>query len=288
MMTKILNTADKSSIKLIRMNGAGNTFVIHDSKDNNIKINKNFINYLLDSKKIKKFDQFVEIDKSENSDAKVTFWNIDGSEAEMCGNALRCISSLIFNKKDIKECHIETVKRNVKCWKNNEKIFVDIGKPILSWNEIPLKENIAMESTLEIDLLSPPCDLPKFSAVNIGNPHAVFFFDDKTPNLLDIGKSIEENEMFPMKVNVSFAEVIDNKNIRLNVWERGAGITQACGSAACATAVASASLGYTKREVNIILPGGNIEINWQNDDHIVMTGPYEFDGEDIVNISDYK
>ncbi len=288
MMTKILNTADKSSIKLIRMNGAGNTFVIHDSKDNNIKINKNFINYLLDSKKIKKFDQFVEIDKSENSDAKVTFWNIDGSEAEMCGNALRCISSLILNKKDIKECHIETVKRNVKCWKNNEKIFVDIGKPILSWNEIPLKENIAMESTLEIDLLSPPCDLPKFSAVNVGNPHAVFFFDDKTPNLLDVGKSIEENEMFPMKVNVSFAEVIDNKNIRLNVWERGAGITQACGSAACATAVASASLGYTKREVNIILPGGNIEINWQNDDHIVMTGPYEFDGEDIVNISDYK
>lgn len=288
MMTKILKTADKSSIKLIRMNGAGNTFVIHDSKDNNIKINKNFINYLLDSKKIKKFDQFVEIDKSENSDAKVTFWNIDGSEAEMCGNALRCISSLILNKKDIKECHIETVKRNVKCWKNNEKIFVDIGKPILSWNEIPLKENIAMESTLEIDLLSPPCDLPKFSAVNVGNPHAVFFFDDKTPNLLDVGKSIEENEMFPMKVNVSFAEVIDNKNIRLNVWERGAGITQACGSAACATAVASASLGYTKREVNIILPGGNIEINWQNDDHIVMTGPYEFDGEDIVNISDYK
>ena len=288
MMTKILNTADKSSIKLIRMNGAGNTFVIHDSKDNNIKINKNFINYLLDSKKIKKFDQFVEIDKSENSDAKVTFWNIDGSEAEMCGNALRCISSLILNKKDIKECHIETVKRNVKCWKNNEKIFVDIGKPILSWNEIPLKENIAMESTLEIDLLSPPCDLPKFSAVNVGNPHAVFFFDDKTPNLLEVGKSIEENETFPMKVNVSFAKVIDNKNIKLNVWERGAGITQACGSAACATAVASASLGYTKREVNIILPGGNIEINWQNDDHIVMTGPYEFDGEDIVNISDYK
>mgnify|MGYP001441564463 FL=1 len=288
MMTKILNTADKSSIKLIRMNGAGNTFVIHDSKDNNIKINKNFINYLLDSKKIKKFDQFVEIDKSENSDAKVTFWNIDGSEAEMCGNALRCISSLILNKKDIKECHIETIKRNVKCWKNNEKIFVDIGKPILSWNEIPLKENITMKSTLEIDLLSPPCDLPKFSAVNVGNPHAVFFFDDKTPNLLEVGKSIEENEMFPMKVNVSFAKVIDNKNIKLNVWERGAGITQACGSAACATAVASASLGYTKREVNIILPGGNIEINWQNDDHIVMTGPYEFDGEDIVNISDYK
>ncbi len=288
MMTNILNTPDKSSIKLIRMNGAGNTFVIHDSTDNNIKINKNFINYLLDSKKIKKFDQFVEIDRSENSDAKVTFWNIDGSEAEMCGNALRCISSLILNKKNIRECHIETIKRNIKCWKKNEKIFVDIGKPILSWNEIPLKENITMASTVEIELLSPPCNLPKFSAVNVGNPHAIFFFDDKMPNLLEVGKSIEENEMFPMKVNVSFAKVIDNKNIKLNVWERGAGITQACGSAACATAVASANLGYTNREVNVILPGGNIEINWQNNDHIVMTGPYEFDGEDIVNISDYK
>ena len=288
MMTEILNTADRGSIKLTRMNGAGNTFIIHDSTDNNIKINKNFIHYLLDSKKIKKFDQFVEINKSENSDAKVTFWNIDGSEAEMCGNALRCISSLILNKKDISECHIETIKRKIKCWKKNEKIFVDIGKPILNWNEIPLKENISMVSTLEIDLLSPPCDLPQFSAVNVGNPHAVFFFDDKVPNLLEVGKLIEENEMFPMKVNVSFAKVIDTKNIKLDVWERGVGITQACGSAACATVVASASLGYTKREVNVILPGGNIEINWQNDDHIVMTGPYEFDGEDIVNISDYK
>ena len=288
MMTEILNTADRGSIKLTRMNGAGNTFIIHDSTDNNIKINKNFIHYLLDSKKIKKFDQFVEINKSENSDAKVTFWNIDGSEAEMCGNALRCISSLILNKKDISECHIETIKRNIKCWKKNEKIFVDIGKPILNWNEIPLKENISMVSTLEIDLLSPPCDLPQFSAVNVGNPHAVFFFDDKAPNLLEVGKLIEENEMFPMKVNVSFAKVIDTKNIKLDVWERGVGITQACGSAACATVVASASLGYTKREVNVILPGGNIEINWQNDDHIVMTGPYEFNGEDIINISDYK
>ena len=288
MMTEILNTADRGSIKLTRMNGAGNTFIIHDSTDNNIKINKNFIHYLLDSKKIKKFDQFVEINKSENSDAKVTFWNIDGSEAEMCGNALRCISSLILNKKDISECHIETIKRNIKCWKKNEKIFVDIGKPILNWNEIPLKENISMVSTLEIDLLSPPCDLPQFSAVNVGNPHAVFFFDDKAPNLLEVGKLIEENEMFPTKINVSFAKVIDAKNIKLDVWERGVGITQACGSAACATVVASASLGYTKREVNVILPGGNIEINWQNDDHIVMTGPYEFDGEDIVNISDYK
>lgn len=287
-MTKILNNKDKIFIKLIRMNGAGNTFVIHDSRENNININKEFISYLLDNKKINKFDQFIEINKSKNTDAKVTFWNIDGSEAEMCGNALRCISSLILNESNTMECHIETIKRNVKCWKNNEKIFVDIGEPILTWNEIPLKKSTGDLSTKKIELINSPYDLPKFSAINVGNPHAVFFFENETPDLQKIGHLIEENDMFPEKINVSFAKIIDEKNIKLDVWERGAGITLACGSAACATVVASVNLGYTGRDVKVLLPGGNIEINWKNDNHIVMTGPYEFDGEDIVNISDYK
>ena len=287
-MTKILNNKDKIFIKLIRMNGAGNTFVIHDSRENNININKEFISYLLDNKKINKFDQFIEINKSKNTDAKVTFWNIDGSEAEMCGNALRCISSLILNESNTMECYIETIKRNVKCWKNNEKIFVDIGEPILTWNEIPLKKSTGDLSTKKIELINSPYDLPKFSAINVGNPHAVFFFENETPDLQKIGHLIEENDMFPEKINVSFAKIIDEKKIKLDVWERGAGITLACGSAACATVVASVNLGYTGRDVKVLLPGGNIEINWKNDNHIVMTGPYEFDGEDIVNISDYK
>ena len=287
-MTKILNNEDKIFIKLIRMNGAGNTFVIHDSRENSININKEFIGYLLDNKKINKFDQFIEINKSKNTDAKVTFWNIDGSQAEMCGNALRCISSLILNESNTMECHIETIKRNVKCWKNNEKIFVDIGEPILTWNEIPLKKSTGDLSTKKIELINSPYDLPKFSAINVGNPHAVFFFENETPDLNKIGHLIEKNEMFPEKINVSFAKIIDEKNIKLDVWERGAGITLACGSAACATVVASVNLGYTGRDVKVLLPGGNIEINWKNDNHIVMTGPYEFDGEDIINISDYK
>ena len=243
---------------------------------------------MLDNKKINKFDQFIEINKSKNTDAKVTFWNIDGSEAEMCGNALRCISSLILNESNTMECHIETIKRNVKCWKNNEKIFVDIGEPILTWNEIPLKKSTGDLSTKKIELINAPYDLPKFSAINVGNPHAVFFFASETPDLHEIGHPIEKNDMFPEKINVSFAKIIDEKNIKLDVWERGAGITLACGSAACATVVASVNLGYTGRDVKVLLPGGNIEINWKNDNHIVMTGPYEFDGEDIVNISDYK
>ena len=278
---------DRNTLKLIKMNGAGNTFVIYDSRDIDFNINKNFITYLLENKKVKRFDQFVKISRSKKSDAKVSFWNIDGSEAEMCGNAIRCITSLLFEEENINECQIETVKRNIKCWKDEEKIFVDIGEPNLAWEQIPLEPSIKSETTKEIELLSPPCKLPKFSAVNVGNPHAVFFFKESSPDLLKVGKLIEENQMFPNKINVSFANVIDNKNIKLDVWERGAGITKACGSAACATVIASVNLGYTERKVNVFLPGGKLEIYWQKDDHIVMTGPYEFDGEDIINISNY-
>ena len=164
-----------------------------------------------------------------------------------------------------------------------------MGKPNFIWTEIPLKGGTKDTSTLMIDLPSPPCALPQFTAVNIGNPHAIFFFDnDILPDLKEIGKEIEENKIFPNKVNVSFAKVIDEENINLKVWERGAGMTQACGSAACATAVAASTLNLTKREVNILLPGGSLEINWKKDNQIVMTGPYEFNSEDIIDISNYK
>ena len=108
------------------------------------------------------------------------------------------------------------------------------------------------------------------------------------PDLKEVGEKIEENKIFPNKANVSFAYIIDEENINLNVWERGAGITRACGSAACATAVAASRLNLTKREVNILLPGGSLEINWKKDNQIVMTGPYEFNSEDIIDISNYK
>jgi diaminopimelate epimerase len=164
-----------------------------------------------------------------------------------------------------------------------------MGKPNFIWTEIPLQGGTKDSSTLMIELPSPPCVLPKFNAVNIGNPHAIFFFNnDILPDLKEVGKKIEENKIFPNKANVSFAYIIDEENINLNVWERGAGITRACGSAACATAVAASRLNLTKREVNILLPGGSLEINWKKDNQIVMTGPYEFNSEDIIDISNYK
>jgi diaminopimelate epimerase len=282
--------ANETIIKFISMNGAGNKFLIHDSRYKRIDMNKDLILYLYNHKDLISFDQFVQINRPErNGDVKVSFWNSDGTVAEMCGNAVRCIAHLIIKETLKKEIKIETITKEIICWENGDNISVNMGVPNFMWDEIPLKGENKNFSTILIDLPDPPCELPKFSAVNVGNPHAVFFFNDNlTPKLSKFGKKIEKNKIFSKGVNVSFAVIVDQENINLSVWERGAGATLACGSAACATAVAAARLNLTKRAVTITLPGGNLEINWKKDDHIVMTGPYEFNGEDIVDISNYK
>jgi diaminopimelate epimerase len=282
--------ANETIIKFISMNGAGNKFLIHDSRYKRIDMNKDLILYLYNHKDLISFDQFVQINRPErNGDVKVSFWNSDGTVAEMCGNAVRCIAHLIIKETLKKEIKIETITKEIICWENGDNISVNMGVPNFMWDEIPLKGENKNFSTILIDLPDPPCELPKFSAVNVGNPHAVFFFnDDLTPKLSKFGKKIEKNKIFSKGVNVSFAVIVDQENINLSVWERGAGATLACGSAACATAVAAARLNLTKRAVTITLPGGNLEINWKKDDHIVMTGPYEFNGEDIIDVSNYK
>ena len=229
------------AIKFISMNGAGNKILIHDSRNQNIEIDEKLIIFLSNNDRLIDFDQFVQICRPDSSaDAKLLFWNADGSKAEMCGNAVRCIAKIIIEEKKKKEIHFETVNKEVICWENNTNISVNMGKPNFIWTEIPLQGGTKDSSTLMIELPSPPCVLPRFNAVNIGNPHAIFFFNnDILPDLKEVGKKIEENKIFPNKANVSFAYIIDEENINLNVWERGAGITQACGSAAFATAVAA-------------------------------------------------
>jgi diaminopimelate epimerase len=289
-MNKDQNIINFKEVKFISMNGAGNKLLIHDSRNQKLSITKELLKFLLDKDELISFDQFIQIlSPDKNGDVKVLFWNADGSEAEMCGNGIRCIAKIIIEEKNKKEIIIETINREVNCWEDNKNIAVDMGRPKFLWTEIPLKDGTDSLSTLSVELPSPPCALPKFTAVNIGNPHAVFFFNSiNMPDLNNFGGSIEKNKIFPNKVNVSFASIIDKENISLNVWERGAGITQACGSAACATAVASSKLNLAKRKVNILLPGGKLEINWKKDDQIVMTGPYEFNSEDILDISNYK
>ena len=175
--------------------------------------------------------------------------------------------------------------KDIKCWRADDKISVNIGEPSLNWSEIPLVNPV--ENTLSIALEPSSLDLPNFSAVNVGNPHAIFFFDTNKPEIKKIGESIENHEMFAEKVNVSFAQLINENHIFIDVWERGTGITKACGSAACATTVAAASLNITGRETKISFAGGDLNISWKDDNNIVMTGPYEIEDKLEIDISDF-
>ena len=156
--------------------------------------------------------------------------------------------------------------------------------PCFEWDDIPLNNEV--DNTLSIRLPSAPCDLPNFSAVNIGNPHAVFFFNEVTPELKKYGYEIENNSIFPERVNVSFADILNRNLVKLDVWERGSGITLACGSAACATVAVGFKLKLLDKEVEVSLPGGILKIVLDENGHIILTGPYEIEKEIKINLSD--
>ena len=272
---------NKSIFKFRKMNGAGNTFLFHDSRNDELIVNKKLIRNLQIYTNDYKFDQFITIERAiRGGNCKINFWNADGTESGMCGNALRCVGDLLLDEIKKDKVIIETIDKNIECWRSENDISVNIGEPLFSWSEIPLSN--PTEDTLSIKLEPSDFDLPKFSAVNVGNPHAVFFFSDEKPEINKMGAFIENHNMFSERVNVSFAELIDKDHIYIDVWERGTGITKACGSAACATTVIAASIGLTSRNTKISFSGGDLKIYWKNDNNIVMTGPYELN--EILNI----
>src|SRR3954447_8841548 len=220
------------------------------------------------------------------TDAYVRIYNNDGSEAGACGNGMRCIADLLFKETGKTGLTFETKAGLINCWKGGAPLVstVDMGKPRFAWNEIPLAEDF--RDTRAIELQIGPIDKPILhtpSAVNMGNPHAVFWVDDV--NAYDLGKigpTLENHPMFPERANISLAHVVSRDHIVVRTWERGAGLTKACGSAACAVAVAAARLRRTERKVTVTLPGGDLMIEWrERDDHVLMTGPveYEFEGQ---------
>ena len=281
-----MNDENENIYVFQKMNGAGNTFLFHDSRNRKLDINKSLILNLQSFMSDYKFDQFICIDKPmRNGECLIKFWNADGTESGMCGNALRCIGDIILKETKKDKVVIETNDKDIKCWRADDKISVNIGEPLLNWSEIPLVNSV--ENTLSIALEPSSLDLPSFSAVNVGNPHAIFFFDTNKPEIEKIGESIENHEMFGEKVNVSFAQLINENHIFIDVWERGTGITKACGSAACATTVAAASLNITGRETKISFAGGDLNISWKDDNNIVMTGPYEIEDKLEIDITDF-
>jgi diaminopimelate epimerase len=233
------------------------------------------------------YDQLMtlHVARTPGTDAYVRIYNNDGSEAGACGNGMRCIAEMLFKETGKTALTFETKAGLLNAWKGEAPLVstVDMGKPRFAWNEIPLAE--AFHDTRAIELQIGPIDQPILhspSAVSMGNPHAIFWVDDvEAYDLGKIGPLLENHPVFPERANISLAQVRSREHIVVRTWERGAGLTRACGSAACAAAVAAARLRRTGRKVTVTLPGGDLMIEWrERDDHVLMTGPvaYEYEG----------
>jgi diaminopimelate epimerase len=230
------------------------------------------------------YDQLMVLHapRTPGTDAFVRIYNNDGSEAGACGNGMRCVAALLFRETGKTALTFETKAGLLNCWQGKEPQIstVDMGVPRFAWNEIPLAEEF--RDTRAIELQIGPIDKPILhspSVVNMGNPHAIFWVDDaEAYDLAKVGSLLERHPMFPERANISLAVVKSRQHIVLRTWERGAGLTKACGSAACAAAVAAARLKRTERRVTVSLPGGDLEIEWRaRDDHVLMTGPVEYE-----------
>jgi diaminopimelate epimerase len=268
------------------MNGVGNEIVIVDMrKDSAGKIGADDARAVAQPQGAP-YDQMMVLypPRTPGTDAFIRIFNNDGSEAGACGNGMRCVASLVSDENGRPALTFETAAGILNCARNADGTFtVDMGKPHFAWNEIPLAEEF--RDTRAIELQIGPIDKPILhspSVVSMGNPHAIFWVDDVNAyDLPRFGPLLENHPMFPERANITLAHIASRDHIVIRTWERGAGLTKACGSAACATAVAAARLRRTDRKVKITLPGGDLVIEWrERDDHVLMTGPamFEFKG----------
>ena len=274
-------------IKFTKMHGLGNDYVYIDAINQNIENESSLAQFVSNRHFGIGSDGLILICKSDVADFKMRMFNSDGSEAEMCGNGIRCVGKFVYDKgfTNKTEVSIETLAGIKTLILNTidgkvETVRVDMGEPILEAEKIPVISN---EKPVKNLVLEAEEKQFKFACVSMGNPHAITIVDDtKNFNVEKYGKVLEINKAFPRKTNVEFVQIVDRQNIKMRVWERGAGETLACGTGACATAVACNLNGLTDRNVKIELLGGNLEIEWNKEDnHVYMTGPAVtvFDGE---------
>lgn len=259
-------------IKFIKMHGLGNDFAIFDGRGGSLDIPLEKIRRWGDRRTGIGFDQLAVIDPAKTAEADCSFriYNADGGEVGACGNVTRCIAWLLMNEIGKDTVVMETKAGRLEVFKSGDKVQVDMGQAILDWKNIPLKQE---ESTLSLSIAEGVLSNPV--AVSMGNPHAVFFVEDVSSVPLEtLGPKIEHHPLFPERTNVEAAQVLSKDKIRMRVWERGVGITQACGTGACAVAVAGVRRGLTDRKVSVILDGGTLDIEWrESDNHVLMTGP---------------
>ena len=268
----------------VKMNGIGNEIVVIDMRRAGGPIGAD------DARAAAKpegapYDQLMALypPRTPGTDAFVRIYNNDGSEAGACGNGMRCVADIVSKESGKSALTFETTAGVLNCWKGADGQFtVDMGAPRFKWNEIPLAEEF--RDTRAIELQIGPIDNPVLhspAVVSMGNPHAVFWVDDVNAyDLARFGPLLENHPIFPERANITLAHIVSRDAIVIRTWERGAGLTRACGSAACAAAVAAARTKRTGRKLRVTLPGGDLMIDWrEGDDHILMTGPVEMEFE---------
>lgn len=281
-------------IKFTKMEGLGNDYVYVDCTKQNLENASNLAKIISDRHFGVGSDGLILIKSSKKADFRMQMFNSDGTEAEMCGNGIRCVGKYVYDKglTDKTTLKIETLA-GIKVLNLNvedgkvKTVKVDMGEPILDYKLIPAKDGKVYKSKDGIKFykvnINIEGDLKELTCVSMGNPHGIDFANNiEKLKIEKFGPIIEVDEHFPNKVNVEFIEILDKHNIKMRVWERGAGETLACGTGACASVVASFLNGYTERNVTVELLGGKLEIEWNKEDnHVYMTGPAEtvFEGE---------
>ena len=257
------------NFEFLKMHGLGNDFVIIDNSVNKVEIKTKETLKKIGSRNFGiGCDQILIIKSNDYTDAEVTIFNNDGSEVGACGNGVRCVASYLMNKHNTKKIKIKTISGSLDCWIENGNCYVNMGNPCFDWSAIPLSNKFEKQ-IIKIEGFELFC-------VSMGNPHAVIFFDDVNElnkvDIENIGKIIQNNDIFPESVNVEFATILNDKTIRMKVWERGAGRTLACGSGACATLVAANKQNLSLRKNDLILDGGKLTINWLESNDVIMSG----------------
>ena len=262
------------ALSFTKMHGLGNDFVVFDARSAPVELSREELRAIAARRTGIGCDQVITIEPSARADAFMRIHNADGGEVEACGNGTRCVAVHLMAERGGNRARIETLAGVLEVEAHEGLVTVDMGRARLEWRDIPLRREI---DTLHVDLDVGPAGHPVLSdpvAVNIGNPHVVFFVDDVDGiELGRVGPEAETASLLPERANVSIAQVLSPEALRVRVWERGVGITSACGTAACASLVAAARRGFTGRDGNVELDGGGLHIEWRDDGHVLMTGP---------------
>ena len=256
-----------------KMDGLGNDFIIFDKRKKSISLAKDQI-IKISSRSNIGCDQVIFIDKDETSDVSLTFYNSDGGEISACGNGSRCVAYLLMKENNNKKISLKTKAGILQAELDDKNLVrINMGQPNFKWGEIPLSKKMDNKN-LKIKINSTDSkEIEGGFSLSIGNPHIIFFVEDFNKfNLKEIGPKIENHNYFPEKCNVTLASIKNKKHVKVKVWERGAGLTKACGTAACATAVSGAVLKLNERYVDIEFPEGLLNIDWSTDNNIYMTG----------------